>query len=670
MKNRLEILTLFREKSNYTIEELLLESNLNKEELISNLDFLVAKNYLRAKKDNYRLRVGYKVGILDLKDRGGFLMGIGKDTYIDNNKLGNALNNDFVLASVKNDYGRVIEIIKREKHVVVCEVSKKGKKARLITKTNLRFPLYLNSYENLIDGDVIEVEVVTYNQNSLVGVITNKIGHITDPDIDILTIIYASGFPYQHSEETLNEAENLSRVVSRNERVFLDENIITIDGIDAKDLDDAISLKTDNLFYYLDIHIADVANYVKENSYLDKDAFKKGTSAYLADRVIPMLPRRLSNDLCSLNVGEERYALSLLIKLDQEAKIVNYEIKETVIIVSERLSYDDVNLFLDKKMTFKKEVEEMLLKMNELSNKLFQIRKKAGSLDFKTKEYQYLLNDKHEIIDIRLKEQGASERIIESFMVLANEIISTHMSSLNLPSLYRTHDKPDEEKIKTLFTELRSLDVKTPRINHLTPLALQKFMDEIKDSPLEEYINDLILKSMAKAKYETVNRGHYGLSLKSYTHFTAPIRRYSDLLLHRLIKELIIHPQNLLKKIKHFEKTNIEAAKQASLMERKAESLSREVDKYMITKYMEKYLNSEFEGIISGMIQTGMFVQIEKGIEGMIPFRLLYDYFSYDEKTMTVTNTSKNKVYKFGDKVKVKLVEVNLSLRQITFMLL
>lgn len=670
MKNRLEILALFMEKSKYTMLELLEESNIAKEKLVSYLDFLVSKNYLRLKKDVYRIRPGYKVGVLDLKERGGFLMGLGKDTYIDNKKLSNALNKDIVLAAVKNDSGKVIEIVKREKHLVVCEVRIKGKKARLIPKNNVRFPIYLNDYKNLIDGDVIEVEIVVYNSNNLVGQIVNKIGHITDPDIDILTIIYTSGFPYLHSEEALNEAENLNKEVVKEGRLYLNDNIVTIDGIDAKDLDDAISLKKDENFYYLDIHIADVSHYVSENSFIDKDAFKKGTSAYLADRVIPMLPRRLSNDLCSLNEDEERYALSLLIKLDLKGTVITYDIKETVIVVTKRLNYDDVNLFLNKQFSFNKTLNEMLLNMEELSNKLFKIRKKSGSLDFISKEYQYILNDKHEIVDIKLKKQDKSEKIIEAFMVLANEIISTHMSSLSLPSIYRTHDKPDQEKINILFSELNNLNIKTPRINHLTPLTLQKFMDDLKDNPLEEYINDLILKSMAKAKYETINKGHYGLALKNYTHFTAPIRRYSDLLLHRLIKELIIHPNNLLKKIKHFEKINEEAARQASLMERKAESLSREVDKFMIAKYMEKYLDYEFEGIISGMIHTGMFVQIDKGIEGMIPFRLLDDFFNYDEKSLTVTNVSKNKVYKFGDKIKVKLVEVNVSLRQITFMLL
>ncbi len=670
MQNKLELLALFIEKSKYTIEELVLESNINKEKLLNNLAFLVNKNYLRLKKDNYHLRPGLKVGTIDLKEKGAFLIATGKDIYIENNKLSNALDSDIVLVTVKNDYGKVIEIVKRKEHKIVCEVVKKGNKYSLSVKGNMRFLVYLNNYHNLLNGDVIEVLITEYKHNHLIGKLINKIGHITDPDIDILTIINANGFPYKHSEETLIEAENLSREISKEERLFLNNNIVTIDGIDAKDLDDAISLRKEDDYYYLDIHIADVSNYVVENSNLDKDAFKKGTSAYLADRVIPMLPRRLSNDLCSLNENEERYALSLLIKLDNDANVVDYQIKETVIVVKKRLDYDTVNLFLENKYSFNDELTTMLNLMYELSLKLFQIRKKAGSLDFVSKEYQYILNDKHEIIDIKLKKQGKSERIIEAFMILANEIVSTHFSSLSLPSLYRTHDKPDQEKIKNLFQELNNLGVKTPRINHLTPLALQKFMDDVKDNPLEEYINDLILKSMAKAKYETFNRGHYGLSLKNYTHFTAPIRRYPDLMIHRLIKDLIIHPSNLTKKISHYEKINDEIAKQSSVMERKAESLSREVDKFMITKYMEKYLNYEFEGIISGMIQAGMFVRIDKGIEGMIPFRLLNDYFNFDEKNLTVTNVSKGTVYKFGDKIKVKLVDVNVGLRQITFTLL
>lgn len=669
MNKSKELLAFFRNKSKYTIEELALETNIPQKEIISFLSYYLNKNILRFKNNCYSIRNNFRIGLLDLKENGGFLVSYGNDIYISNNDLSSALDKDLVLIEIKGKRAKVIEIIKREEHKFICEVVINNKKNRLIPKTNLRMPIHLNNYHNLINGDIVEVEMVNYEKTYLLGNIVNKIGHITDPDIDILTIIYAHGFPYKHSEEALLEADNLSEDISLEERLYFEDNIVTIDGLDAKDLDDAISLELKNDIYYLNIHIADVSHYVKENGNIDKEAFLKGTSAYLADRVIPMLPRKLSNNLCSLNVNEKRYALSLLTKLDLNGKLIDYEIKETVIKVSERLDYDKVNLFLDKKYEYSNETSLMLKNMYDLSLKLLEIRKKAGELNFKSKEYQYILNDKHEIIDILLRKEGKSERIIESFMILANEIISTHMSSLSLPCLYRTHDKPDIDKIKNLFHELSVLNIKTPRLNHLTPLALRAFLEEMEDNPLEEYVNDLLLKSMAKAKYETINRGHYGLALKNYSHFTAPIRRYPDLMLHRLIKEFIIHPNNFNKKIKYYDKILPDIALKSSIMERKADQLSREVDKFMITKYMEKYINFEFKGIISGMISAGLFVRIDKGIEGMVPYRLLYDYFEFDEKSLTTTNLKTNKVYKFGDKVVVKLVEVNVSLRQITFTL-
>jgi ribonuclease R len=307
--------------------------------------------------------------------------------------------------------------------------------------------------------------------------------------------------------------------------------------------------------------------------------------------------------------------------------------------------------------------------MKELSEKLSVLRKRAGMIEFKSKEYQYLLNDKNEIIEIKLKKSGASEKIIENFMILANEIVGSHFFNLSLPAIYRVHEKPDLEKINNLFLELNKLKINTPRINHLTPLALQSFLEEVKDHPLSDYINDLLLKSMAKAKYSEINKGHYGLALNNYSHFTAPIRRYSDLFLHRLIKELILYPRELNKKINHYQTILKAICQQASLMEVKAETISREVDKYMVTKYMQNFLNEEFEGVITGMIKSGIFVTVKDGIEGFIPFRLLNSYYSFDEKTLTAINETTKKTYQLSNRISVKLVEVNVSLRQITFVL-
>lgn len=674
MKEKNNCLLLFQTRRSYLMEELTEELNKTAAQVEALFNVFVGKNILRYKNNKYQLRKNLTIGKINIIKRDSYL-GFVDDIAVDKRKLKTALDGDIVLIERKKAFNypyfaSVVEVLKRNKEEYLCEVKKVKNKTFLVVKEELRLPIKVNNYDNHLDGDIVKVKVVNYYKNYLEAEIVSYVGHVTDPDIEILMIIASHDFPLKDSPEALKEADNLSDLIETEGRLVLKEDdIITIDGADAKDLDDAISLKKAAGFYYLNIHIADVSHYVRAGSELDKSAFNKATSAYLADRVIPMLPRRLANDLCSLTENKARYGFSLLIKLSEDAKIVDYQIKETVIVVKKRLTYQEVNDFFANKGRLSPQYEKMLTNMKELSEKLSVLRKRAGMIEFKSKEYQYLLNDKNEIIEIKLKKSGASEKIIENFMILANEIVGSHFFNLSLPAIYRVHEKPDLEKINNLFLELNKLKIKTPRINHLTPLALQSFLEEVKDHPLSDYINDLLLKSMAKAKYSEINKGHYGLALNNYSHFTAPIRRYSDLFLHRLIKELILYPRELNKKINNYQTILKAICQQASLMEVKAETISREVDKYMVTKYMQNFLNEEFEGVITGMIKSGIFVTVKDGIEGFIPFRLLNSYYAFDEKTLTAINETTKKTYQLSNQISVKLVEVNVSLRQITFVL-
>ena len=443
-------------------------------------------------------------------------------------------------------------------------------------------------------------------------------------------------------------------------------NRITIDGEDAKDLDDAISLKIVDGNYHLSVHIADVSHYVKKGSSIDKEALKRATSAYLADRVIPMLPQRLSNDLCSLN-EEEKYALSVFMIINDKGEVVSHEIKETVINVNRRLSYNEVNAYFAGGSLKNKQEENMLDNMLKLSKLLKEQREKEGSLEFESVEYKYILNENNDIVDIQVREHGISEGIIEQFMILTNQIVGSHLFYLDLPSIYRVHEKPKDEKLLELFTELKALDINTPKHKNITPKTLQAIIRDVEDSPNKRLVHELMLKAMNRAKYTMEPLGHFGLALKYYSHFTAPIRRYPDLLLHRIVKDFLIRPNNLEKTISYYEENIEPIAIQSSKMERLAMTLEREVDKLKIAEFMEDKVGNIYEGIVSGVTKNQIFVEIDKGIEGAVLVRTLEDYYNYDEKRRMLVGEKTNEVFKLGKKLIVKLVSVSVELRQITF---
>src|SRR5690554_5757400 len=663
----MHILEPFKDKRVYSFLELLELGYWDYELLEKLLNEKVDNGILRRKKDNYSLERKFIIGRLDLKEGFGFLLLEGmEDLYLQDRDLGTALDGDLVLVRMGR-YNHVIEVLKRETEEVVCTVKKFKNQIFLTPNKYFRLPIRLVGRQNVLDGEVVLIKFVEYNLDYIDGRIEERIGFINDPDIDILTLVYEYGFPYKFPKEVINEANSLDREIKKDDRfVVTDEYIVTIDGEDAKDLDDAISLKIVDGNYHLSVHIADVSHYVKKGSSIDKEALKRATSAYLADRVIPMLPQRLSNDLCSLN-EEEKHTLSVFMVINKKGELISHEIKETVINVNKRLSYNQVNAFFEGESLNDKKLEKMLMQMFELSKLLAEQRNKLGSLEFESIEYKYVLDDNNDIEDILVKEQGTSEKIIEEFMVLTNQTVGSHLFFLDLPSIYRIHEKPKDEKLLELFSQLKDLDIITPKHKNITPKTLQKIIVDVEDSPNKTIVHELMLKAMNRARYSMEPLGHFGLALKHYSHFTAPIRRYPDLLLNRIVKDFLIRPKTLEKTISYYEENIEPIAIQSSKMERLAMTLEREVDKLKIAEFMEDKVGNIYEATVSGVTKNQIFVKIDKGIEGAILVRNLDDYYEYDEKKRTLVGKKTKEIFKLGRNLTVKLVAVNIELRQITF---
>lgn len=664
----MHILEPFKDKRSFSFKELLELGKWNNKVLENLLREFSKRRILRKKKDVYTLNKDYFIGRLDLKEGFGFLLLKNtEDLYLQDRDLGSALNGDLVVVKVGR-FNKVIEILKRDIHEIVCTVKKIKNRTYLIPNDPLRLPVRLIGRRNVLDEEVVLIELVGFHDNHIDGRLKERIGFINDPDIDILTLVYESGFPYRFPKNVIEEANNISSKIELKDRYLVDdEYIVTIDSIDAKDLDDAISIKVKDNKYYLSVHIADVSHYVKRDSLIDKEAYKRATSAYLADRVIPMLPQRLSNDLCSLNQNK-KYTLSVFMQIDNTGKVLSHEIKETIIRVNRRLSYSEVNAYFEGGSLKNKEEEKLLDNMLKLSKLLENQRKKAGSLEFESTEYKYILDENNDIVDIEVREQGASEKIIEEFMVLTNQIVGSHLFYLDLPSVYRVHEKPKDEKLLELFAQLTDLNIAIPRHKNITPMSLQKIIDDAEKSPNKAIIHELMLKAMNRAKYTMEPLGHFGLAIKHYGHFTAPIRRYPDLLLHRIVKDFLIRPNNIKNKINYYESSIEPIAEHSSYMERLVIDLEREVDKLKIAEFMEDKVGSIYDGVVSGVTKNQVFVKIDKGIEGAILVRTLDDYYNYDEKRRILTsNNDKSKVFKLGKKVKIKLSLVNIELRQLTF---
>ena len=529
------------------------------------------------------------------------------------------------------------------------------------------------------NGDKVIAVITDYgskNKNPE-GKIKENLGNIRTPGTDILAIVKSFGIPNEFPEKVMKQAQRVPDHVldaDRDGRLDLRYlQTVTIDGEDAKDLDDAISLTKEGDIYHLGVHIADVSNYVQYNSALDKEALKRGTSVYLADRVVPMLPERLSNGICSLNQGEDRLALSCLMDINEKGKVVSHQIAETVINVDERMCYTDVkNILEDTDEEAKKRYEvliPMFFMMKELSGILRNSRHHRGSIDFDFPESKIILNAAGKAIDVKPYEANVATRIIEDFMLMANETVAQEYCTEEIPFVYRTHDNPDPEKVESLLTLLHNQGVKIQKAKEeITPKEIQQIIESIEGLPNEAMISRLVLRSMKQAKYTTECSGHFGLAAKYYCHFTSPIRRYPDLQIHRIIKDNLRGRLMREGRTEHYAEILDEVARQSSVCERRADEAERESDKLKKAEYMSYHLGEEFEGIISGVTGWGLYVELPNTVEGLVHVNTLRDdYYVFDQETYELRGEMTKKVYKLGDKVRVRVADADKMLKAVDF---
>lgn len=613
-----------------------------------------------------------------------------EDLYIPEDCVNGAFHKDTVkvaLLSVqrgKRQEAQVIEVLARGIRQVVGIYDKSNKNYGFVIPDNTKLSddifVPVERSKGAVSGHKVVCEITDYGKNNRKpeGKITEILGHVNDPGVDIMSIVKGYELPVEFSEKIMHQAENVSNEVSEADiagrRDLRDVQMVTIDGEDAKDLDDAVSLTKEGELYHLGVHIADVTNYVQENSALDWEAKSRGTSVYLVDRVIPMLPHKLSNGICSLNAGEDRLALSCFMDIDKKGEVVSHEIIESVIKVDRRMSYTSVKKILEDGDKAEQKEYEVLVPMFELMKELAAIlrekRKKRGSIDFDFPETKIVLDKEGHPIEIKPYERNVATKIIEDFMLIANETVAQHFFWMELPFVYRTHDNPDPEKIAKLSTFIRNFgySIKSKQ-EEIHPKELQKLLAKIEDTPEEALISRLTLRSMKQAKYTIDCTGHFGLACQYYCHFTSPIRRYPDLQIHRIIKEQIRGRLNE-KRIEHYNELLPEVAKHSSEMERRADEAERETDKLKKVEYMEEHIGEIFEGVISSITSWGVYVELENTIEGMIHVSMLPgDYFYYDEGTYEMVGQATDIRYKLGQKLKVKVNDTDKISRTIDFVI-
>lgn len=631
-------------------------------------------------------------GVFTAHQRGfGFVTieGETEDIFIPGDKVNGAMHMDTVEIAVlpttsgKRKEGAVLKVIERGMKHVVCTYEA-SENFGFAVPDNTRFgsDIFIPKGKSMgaVAGHKVVVEVTSYGKKDKKpeGRVVEIIGHINDPGTDILSIVKAYDMPVEFSEKIMHQVENVSKEVTDADMAgrmdLRDWTMVTIDGEDAKDLDDAVSLFMDGDNYVLGVHIADVSNYVQEHSALDVEALKRGTSVYLVDRVIPMLPHALSNGICSLNEAQNRLTLSCIMTINPKGEVIDHKIAETVIKTNRRMTYTNVKKILEDKdpevMEEYKELVPMFEKMAELASILRKRRMKRGSIDFDFPETKVILNDKGEPIDIKPYDRNVATKLIEDFMLIANETVASHFFWQEIPFVYRTHENPDTEKIHKLSTFINnfgySLHIGADEVH---PKELQKLLEKIEGTDEEALISRLTLRSMKQARYTTACTGHFGLAASYYCHFTSPIRRYPDLQIHRIIKETLRGRMNA-KRIEHYESILDEVAKQSSQMERRADEAERETIKLKKCEYMAKHVGEEFEGVISGVTEWGFFVELPNTVEGLVRVtELKDDFYQFYEDTYELVGEATNKRYKLGQKVKVVVESADKLMRTIDFAL-
>lgn len=609
-----------------------------------------------------------------------------EDIFISEANAGAAVHGDTVQISLlpaKTGKRREGVVIKVLDHAIteIVGTYQQSRNFGFVIPDNLKFTkdifIPIEHSRGAVNGHKVVVEITDYgsDEKSPEGKVKEIIGHVNDPGTDVLSVVYAYDLPLEFPEKVLNQAERVGCEVTAADclgRMDLrDWQMVTIDGEDAKDLDDAISITKEGNLYHLGVHIADVTNYVQENSALDREALKRGTSVYLVDRVIPMLPHRLSNGICSLNQGADRLALSCLMDVDEKGNVIGHQIAETVIRVDRRMTYTSVKKILSGDETEAEEYRElvpMFRRMEELSALLRARRKKRGSIDFDFPESKILLDEQGRPTEIKPYDRNVATKIIEDFMLLANETVAQDFYWQELPFVYRTHENPDPEKIQqlALFINNFGYAIKNNR-DEIHPKEIQKLLARIEGAPEEAMISRLTLRSMKRAQYTVECSGHFGLAAKYYCHFTSPIRRYPDLQIHRIIKDALRGRMNQ-DKISHYQGILPEVASHSSQMERRADEAERETEKMKKAEYMEQHVGEVFSGVISGMTNWGFYVELENTVEGMVHVTNLYDdRYYYREESFDMAGADTGKVYKLGQRVKIRVLGADKKSRLIDF---
>ena len=613
--------------------------------------------------------------------------GLDDDIYVSQDNMNGAIHDDVVLVEITSKMnidrieGRVLKIIERkiQKYIGLMKFDSKGMGYVILDDSKIKLNIQVPKEKSLnaVDGHkvVVEVDKMMNHNGRCEGHVCEIIGHVNDPGVDILSIIYKYNINVDFPDEVKSQVASIPMEVYESDlkgrRDLRDQVIFTIDGDDTKDIDDAISIeKLSNGHYRLGVHIADVSYYVKEGSPLDTEAMDRGTSVYLVDRVIPMLPHELSNGICSLNPNVDRLAMSCVMEFNNEGKQLDYEIFPSVIRSRIQMTYKKVNSILEKNIIPEgyEDFADDLRTMEELAEILRKAKVKRGYIDFGVEEAKILVDENCVPTDVVLRERGMGENLIEDFMIAANECVATHIYFMNLPFIYRVHEYPKEEKIRSFLGFVSSLGYQVNgNIKDVKPTTMQAILKQLQDKPEYKILSSLLLRSMQKAVYKPENLGHYGLASKCYTHFTSPIRRYPDTTVHRLLRTYLVEGKVDMQTIKKWEEKLVYIAEHSSERERASIDCEREVDDMKMAEYMEKHIGEEYEGMISSITSFGMFVELDNLIEGLVPLRDMKDFFHFDEERMTLTGEKSHVKYSIGERVVIKVVRASKEEKTIDF---
>ena len=639
-------------------------------------------------------KMGLMAGRFQLTSKGfGFVIPDNKgerpDVFIPPRALNGAMNNDRVLARVNNDThgkkpeGEILRIITHANNKVVGIFHQTGDFA-FVTPDDKRIgqDVYVmrRDFNNAKDGQKVVVEITEWPQEhrKAEGKVTEVLGNIGDVGLEILSIIKQNDLPLEFPEEVLAASRKVPKTIKKTElagrRDLRERTVVTVDGEDAKDLDDAVyvqQISADE--YLLGVYIADVSYYVTEDSILDKEARERGTSVYLVDRVLPMLPERLSNGICSLNAGEDRLSMACEMHIDTKGTVLNYEIFPAVINVRHRLSYNIVRAMLagDEDLCTKyADILPMVGKMDELRQILHDKRARRGAVDFDLPEQKVILDEKLHPIEIVQRVHGNAESIIEEFMLAANETVAQHMFNQHWPFIYRVHEIPAEEKMQDLAKLLANFNIKFKVSEETQPKEIQQAVRAVAGRPEERLITTVALRSMKQAVYQTENVGHFGLAAKYYTHFTSPIRRYPDLIVHRLLRQWLQTPKLKAAEVEPLSDKLEIIADHSSIRERAAADAERATVELKKCEYMADHIGEEYDGVISGVTAFGMFVELENGVEGLVHISsLMDDYYEFYEERYALVGTHTGHQYRLGDKVRIEVLQVNISDVSIDFIM-